>query len=94
MSRYWWLYLIAIIALILIGVTAYQNQKVYEKHTKIDEKVAEDIESIAGSVQIIMMQNDSIINTLQEQTRLDSLNNQELRGIRRELIKGNKRNSK
>jgi len=94
MSKYWWLYLIAIIALILIGVTAYQNQKVYEKHTKIDEKVAEEIDSIAGCVQIIMKQNDSILNTLQEQTRLNFITNQELRGIRRELIKSNKRNSK
>ena len=94
MSRYWWLYLIALIALILIGVTAYQNQKVYEEYKVNDEKIAEDIELIAGSVQIIKVQNDSILSTLQEQTRLDSVNDQELRRIRRELIKSNKRNSR
>lgn len=91
MSRYWWLYLIALIALILIGVTAYQNQKVYEEHKVNDERIVEDIDSIAGRLQMIIMQNDSIFNTLQIQSRLDTINVQELRGIRRELIKSNNR---
>ena len=91
MSRYWWLYSIALIVLILIGVTAYQNQKVYEEHKVNDERIVEDIDSIAGRLQMIIMQNDSIFNTLQIQSRLDTINIQELRGIRRELIKSNKR---
>ena len=94
MSRYWWLYSIALIVLILIGVTAYQNQKVYEEHKVNDEKIAEDIDLIVGRLQIIIRQNDSILNTLQKQSRLDTINIQELRGIRRELIKSNKRNSR
>ena len=91
MSRYWWLYSIALIVLILIGVTAYQNQKVYEEDKVNDEKIAEDIDSIVGRLQIIIRQNDSILNTLQKQSRLDTINIQELRGMRRELIKSNKR---
>jgi hypothetical protein len=91
MSRYWWLYLIALIALILIGVTTNQNQKIYEEHKVNDERIVEDIDSIAGRLQMIIMQNDSIFNTLQIQSRLDTINIQELRGIRRELIKSNKR---
>ncbi len=91
MSRYWWLYSIALIVLILIGVTAYQNQKVYEKHKVNDGRIVEDIDSIAGRLQMIIMQNDSIFNTLQKQLRLDTINIQELRGMRRELIKSNKR---
>lgn len=91
MSRYWWLYLIALIALILIGVTTNQNQKIYEEHKVNDERIVEDIHSIAGRLQMIIMQNDSIFNTLQIQSRLDTINIQELRGIRRELIKSNKR---
>jgi hypothetical protein len=91
MSRYWWLYSIALIVLILIGVTAYQNQKVYEEHKVNDERIVEDIDSIAGRLQMIIMQNDSIFNTLQKQSRLDTINIQELRGMRRELIKSNKR---
>ena len=91
MSRYWWLYSIALIVLILIGVTAYQNQKVYEEHKVNDERIVEDIDSIAGRLQMIIMKNDSIFNTLQIQSRLDTINIQELRGIRRELIKSNKR---
>lgn len=94
MSRYWWLYLIALIALILIGVAAYQNQKIYEEHKVNDERIVEDIDSIAGRLQMIIMQNDSIFNTLQIQSRLDTINIQELRGIRRELIKSNKRKNK
>lgn len=90
MSRYWWLYSIALIILILIGVTAYQNQKVYEEHKVNDERIVEDIDSIAGRLQMIIMQNDSIFNTLQKQSRLDTINIQELRGMRRELIKSNK----
>ena len=89
MSRYWWLYSIALIVLILIGVTAYQNQKVYEEHKVNDERIVEDIDSIAGRLQMIIMQNDSIFNTLQKQSRLDTINIQELRGMRRELIKSN-----
>ena len=89
MSRYWWLYLIALIALILIGVTTNQNQKIYEEHKVNDERIVED--TIAGRLQMIIMQNDSIFNTLQIQSRLDTINIQELRGIRRELIKSNKR---
>jgi len=91
MRRYWWLYLIALIALILIGVTTNQNQKIYEEHKVNDERIVEDIDSIAGRLQMIIMQNDSIFNTLQIQSRLDTINIQELRGIRRELIKSNKR---
>ena len=91
MSRYWWLYLIALSALILIGVTTNQNQKIYEEHKVNDERIVEDIDSIAGRLQMIIMQNDSIFNTLQIQSRLDTINIQELRGIRRELIKSNKR---
>ena len=91
MSRYWWLYLIALIALILIGVTTNQNQKIYEEHKVNDERIVEDIDSIAGRLQMIIMQNDSIFNTLQIQSRLDTINIKELRGIRRELIKSNKR---
>lgn len=91
MSRYWWLYLIALFALILIGVTTNQNQKIYEEHKVNDERIVEDIDSIAGRLQMIIMQNDSIFNTLQIQSRLDTINIQELRGIRRELIKSNKR---
>lgn len=91
MSRYWWLYSIALIVLILIGVTAYQNQKIYEEHKVNDERIVEDIDSIAGRLQMIIMQNDSIFNTLQIQSRLDTINIQELCGIRRELIKSNKR---
>lgn len=91
MSRYWCLYLIALIALILIGVTTNQNQKIYEEHKVNDERIVEDIDSIAGRLQMIIMQNDSIFNTLQIQSRLDTINIQELRGIRRELIKSNKR---
>lgn len=91
MSRYWWLYLIALIALILIGVTTNQNQKIYEEHKVNDERIVEDIDSIAGRLQMIIMQNDSIFNILQIQSRLDTINIQELRGIRRELIKSNKR---
>lgn len=94
MRRYWWLYLIALIALILIGVTTNQNQKIYEEHKVNDERIVEDIDSIAGRLQMIIMQNDSIFNTLQIQSRLDTINIQELRGIRRELIKSNKRNSR
>ena len=94
MSRYWWLYLIALIVLILIGVAAYQNQKVYEKHKENDEKIADDIDSIIGCVQLIVRQNDSILNYQQDQLRIDSVNNHELRGIRRELIKSNKRKNK
>lgn len=89
MSRYWWLYLIALIALILIGVTTNQNQKIYEEHKVNDERIVED--TIAGRLQMIIMQNDSIFNTLQIQSRLDTINIKELRGIRRELIKSNKR---
>lgn len=91
MRRYWWLYLIALIALILIGVTTNQNQKIYEEHKVNDERIVEDIDSIAGRLQMIIMQNDSIFNTLQIQSRLDTINIQELRGMRRELIKSNKR---
>ena len=91
MSRYWWLYSIALIVLILIGVTAYQNQKVYEKHKVNDGRIVEDIDSIAGRLQMIIMQKDPIFNTLQKQLRLDTINIQELRGMRRELIKSNKR---
>ena len=94
MRRYWWLYLIALIVLILIGVAAYQNQKVYEKHKENDEKIADDIDSIIGCVQLIVRQNDSILNYQQDQLRIDSVNNHELRGIRRELIKSNKRKNK
>ena len=89
MSRYWWLYLIALIALILIGVTTNQIQKIYEEHKVNDERIVED--TIAGRLQMIIMQNDSIFNTLQIQSRLDTINIKELRGIRRELIKSNKR---
>ncbi len=91
MSRYWWLYLIALIALILIGVITNQNQKIYEEHKVNDERIVEDIDLIAGRLQMIIMQNDSIFNTLQIQSRLDTINIQELRGIRRDLIKSNKR---
>lgn len=94
MRRYWWLYLIALIVLILIGVAAYQNQKIYEKHKENDEKIADDIDSIIGCVQLIVRQNDSILNYQQDQLRIDSVNNHELRGIRRELIKSNKRKNK
>ena len=94
MRRYWWLYLIALIGLILIGVAAYQNQKIYEKHKENDEKIADDIDSIIGCVQLIVRQNDSILNYQQDQLRIDSVNNHELRGIRRELIKSNKRKNK
>lgn len=83
--------MIALIALILIGVTTNQNQKIYEEHKVNDERIVEDIDSIAGRLQMIIMQNDSIFNTLQIQSRLDTINIQELRGIRRELIKSNKR---
>lgn len=94
MRRYWWLYLIALIALILIGVTTNQNQKIYEEHKVNDERIVEDIDSIAGRLQMIIMQNDSILNYQQDQLRIDSVNNHELRGIRRELIKSNKRKNK
>ena len=94
MRRYWWLYLIALIVLILIGVAAYQNQKIYEKHKENDEKIADDIDSIIGCVQLIVRQNDSILHYQQDQLRIDSVNNHELRGIRRELIKSNKRKNK
>ena len=77
MSRYWWLYLIALIALILIGVTTNQNQKIYEEHKVNDERIVED--TIAGRLQMIIMQNDSIFNTLQIQSRLDTINIKELR---------------
>ena len=83
--------MIALIALILIGVTTNQNQKIYEEHKVNDERIVEDIDSIAGRLQMIIMQNDSIFNTLQIQSRLDTINIKELRGIRRELIKSNKR---
>lgn len=83
--------MIALIALILIGVTTNQNQKIYEEHKVNDERIVEDIDSIAGRLQMIIMQNDSIFNTLQKQSRLDTINIQELRGMRRELIKSNKR---
>ncbi len=73
------------------GVTTNQNQKIYEEHKVNDERIVEDIDSIAGRLQMIIMQNDSIFNTLQIQSRLDTINIQELRGIRRELIKSNKR---
>ena len=81
--------MIALIALILIGVTTNQNQKIYEEHKVNDERIVED--TIAGRLQMIIMQNDSIFNTLQIQSRLDTINIKELRGIRRELIKSNKR---
>lgn len=86
--------MIALIVLILIGVAAYQNQKVYEKHKENDEKIADDIDFIIGCVQLIVRQNDSILNYQQDQLRIDSVNNHELRGIRRELIKSNKRKNK
>lgn len=86
--------MIALIVLILIGVAAYQNQKIYEKHKENDEKIADDIDSIIGCVQLIVRQNDSILNYQQDQLRIDSVNNHELRGIRRELIKSNKRKNK
>lgn len=76
--------MIALIILILIGVTTYQNQKVYEKDVSIEDKILRKIDSIAGRMQIVVMQNDSILNTLQEQSRFDTINIQELRGIRRE----------
>ena len=58
------------------------------------QKIADDIDSIIGCVQLIVRQNDSILNYQQDQLRIDSVNNHELRGIRRELIKSNKRKNK
>ena len=62
--------MIALIVLILIGVAAYQNQKIYEKHKENDEKIADDIDSIIGCVQLIVRQNDSILNYQQDQLRI------------------------
>lgn len=94
MRRYWWLYLIALVMLLTIGALTYQHETASKENLSIEEKVAEEIDSIIGCVQLNVRQNDSILNKLQDQLRIDSLNNQELRGIRREIIKSNKRNSK
>ena len=94
MRRYWWLYLIALAMLLMIGVLSYQKEKTFTERTTIDEKIVVGVDSITRCAQIIVIQNDSILNALQDQLILDSVNNHELQSLRQELIKSNKRNSK